>query len=714
VHRDFKPDNVIVGADGRVRVMDFGLAQLQDVPAIRGAEVEVNDNPFAAVLTREGSVIGTPAYMAPELVFGDPAGPRSDQFAFGMTLYEALHGFRPYSAEELAQIEDGKVVAPKLPPKSGVPIALHELALRAVAIAPDARFASMDALLAKLHVPQRRKPIASMAIGAAAATLITFAVLRSNDDTAAAGDPCSTAESHVAAAWNATARERVKVRFGASKRGHAETTFAGVANALDRYAKELGETRRSVCEATEVRREQSVAAFDLRMRCLGERVDVLRETVRQFETADAALVDNALLATRHLPRIQECARLVPGLHLLPTAAQRPGVDELRAAQAELAAIVGAAKFEEGLAMVKPVVDKARQVDYAPVTATILHAKALAEIGTSRFADAERTLQEALDHAARGKEDVLQARLWTYLILVVGKQPARYAEVLALYRTAQLAMLRADVADELTGDLEYYVGQAHHLNGKSQEAIAAFEKALAARTKHYGETDQMLPKLYGALGTAYLTSMDFRALAAKPTFEKQRALTERLFGTDHPAMIEALASLGLLALGSADYAAAVELQKRALALAETYYGAESETTGTIALNLGTAYNGLEDYKAAVPYYAQALAVFERFPDHASIGLSITGLADVREGAGDPVTAIPEAERALVLAKRSKHVGQVAYAQFVLAKALWSAKRDKPRARELAIQARDGFIAGGLLYANPLDHVEKWLAKTGGQR
>ena len=108
VHRDFKPDNVMLEHDGRARVVDFGLAfpgpREGRVPG--GAHPSIDDEPVE--LTQTGVVVGTPAYIAPEQWDGATADPRSDQFAFCVALYEALTGTRPFAGETIEQIRQAQ------------------------------------------------------------------------------------------------------------------------------------------------------------------------------------------------------------------------------------------------------------------------------------------------------------------------------------------------------------------------------------------------------------------------------------------------------------------------------------------------------------------------------------------------------------------------------------------------------------------------------
>ncbi len=160
VHRDFKPGNALIDAKGRPRVLDFGLARQADShetdrpsatarPAMIPADAIVANTP----LTRTGMVMGTPAYMSPEQYRGAVVDARSDQFSFCATLYEALHGERPFVGGQLQEImeriERG-AIAPT-PAGTRVPRALRKILVRGMASNPDDRWASMDALLAELE-----------------------------------------------------------------------------------------------------------------------------------------------------------------------------------------------------------------------------------------------------------------------------------------------------------------------------------------------------------------------------------------------------------------------------------------------------------------------------------------------------------------------------------------------------------------------------------
>jgi serine/threonine protein kinase len=169
VHRDFKPQNVMIGKNGAVRVMDFGLARFAGVDPGDDADAG-SDSPRLPILsvTKTGAVVGTPAYMSPEQFRREATDARSDQFSFCIALHEALYATRPPAA--LAGIDDprpGSEASQPLP-RTGVPIWLRGVVRRGASVDREARHPSMDALLAAL---ERGQSVVSSRVVSAKAAL---------------------------------------------------------------------------------------------------------------------------------------------------------------------------------------------------------------------------------------------------------------------------------------------------------------------------------------------------------------------------------------------------------------------------------------------------------------------------------------------------------------------------------------------------------------
>ncbi|HEY0134292.1 MAG TPA: serine/threonine-protein kinase, partial [Nannocystis sp.] len=218
VHRDFKPDNVLVAEGCRPRVLDFGIARTaesdDDAPALNSASTLAVIDP-SIDLTTTGMLLGTPAYMAPEQLSGLPVDARTDQFSFCVSLWEALHGQRPFAGDDLATLTSNVLQGRIRPPprEARVPERIEKALRRGLSLDAAARFPDMPALLAALAPPSAgsgRWFVALAVIGlAAGATAWSIG----GDDPAAA---CTGDAGLLASAWDPPLRDAGAAAFASS------------------------------------------------------------------------------------------------------------------------------------------------------------------------------------------------------------------------------------------------------------------------------------------------------------------------------------------------------------------------------------------------------------------------------------------------------------------------------------------------------------------
>ena len=157
VHRDFKPDNVLIDEQGQARVVDFGLARSTGMGEFLPT-LDDEGNAMSVDLTCTGAVLGTPAYMAPEQFDGGSVRPVSDQFSFCVALFEALYGRRPYPGNDLPSLQRSLVRGRVVGPRRGVPARLYRVLKKGLSIESHSRYRDMDELLGALEACLRRSP----------------------------------------------------------------------------------------------------------------------------------------------------------------------------------------------------------------------------------------------------------------------------------------------------------------------------------------------------------------------------------------------------------------------------------------------------------------------------------------------------------------------------------------------------------------------------
>ncbi|MEZ4451272.1 MAG: serine/threonine-protein kinase [Nannocystaceae bacterium] len=305
VHRDIKPSNLIVGVDGRVRVIDFGLASV----AGGGA-------------TGERWIAGTPAYMAPEQRRGAPPDVRSDLYAFGVVIHEALLGRRPAELVDAAReraipagvdakgdfarsVEDRARPRPG-PPKvdakgdlAHCPQWLRALLRRLLAEDPAARPASVDEVVAALDAGprgiRRRRLGLGLALGLAGVG-VGVALLR------APTPLCGDVEA-IDSVWGDARRERLRARIDALAPGPGAPTPALV-EALDARAGAWRSTHAELCDAAAPADAEAAAEQAATITCLDRR---LAELVDVILWIDRAAPSRLALAPRLVAELRPVA-----------------------------------------------------------------------------------------------------------------------------------------------------------------------------------------------------------------------------------------------------------------------------------------------------------------------------------------------------------------------------------------------------------------------
>ncbi|MEO7094320.1 MAG: serine/threonine-protein kinase, partial [Polyangiales bacterium] len=297
VHRDFKPENVLVDHGGRARVADFGLASSASGgapgPSLRGTS--------ALFLSVTGTVSGTPAYMAPELVDGVRPHAGSDQFAFAVTLFEAVHGRYPFEGKTAEAIWTAMGDERLSRGDRRVPGWLDRCLRRALSADPGARFPTLAAMLDEIDRRARRSIKLPLAITGVVAGAVAVAASR----LVLGGAPAPCGDDLVDSVWHPVARAGMSARFAsvAPARGATAATFTD--DVLDRWTGAWRLGRRAACAAPAAERSA-------RASCLDRQLGTMQAQLAVWSRADGSVVDRAPFAAAALPSPDDCTGAAGG------------------------------------------------------------------------------------------------------------------------------------------------------------------------------------------------------------------------------------------------------------------------------------------------------------------------------------------------------------------------------------------------------------------
>jgi eukaryotic-like serine/threonine-protein kinase len=647
VHRDFKPDNVLMADDGRVQVTDFGLVgEAGAEPPAPGVA-----SPSLAPLTRTGTVMGTPVYMSPEQHQGKPVDARSDQFSFCVALHEALEGQTPFPAATPQELR-ARVLGAEPAPASRMPAWMRPAVRRGLTRDPGARFPSMDALLQALaRDPGPRRRRAAIAFGAVAVAAAAAVVLvRTRDRSAAV---CAAAGDRAAQAWNPALAARLRTAFLASGKPYAAGTFARVDRILDGYAAAWKAMRVEACAAAQVRHEQSPALMDLRMTCLDRRLDQVEALTTVLIHGDDPLVlEKAVPSALTLERLDGCADAAALLAAVapPAPALRAKVEEVRRKLAGLhAKTVSGWGHKELPAEAGALVAEARAVPYPP-----LLGEALAELGRAQMevrADkqAEQSLDEAAHAAAAAKDDRQLATTLSDLMFVIGIWEGRDADALALRLPAELALERSGGDLRARGKLLHTVGAILNHAGRWGEGQRLLEEAVTVNQHALGAESSEVARVLTALGRALVDQGKLGE--ARQVFARARAVCERTVGPDHPTTALLDQQTATLLWKLEDYPAAEAAERRALATLEQAYGPENPKAIGALQDLAMLLSVQHRFDEARPLYARVIVLREKvMGEDPDLSVILDNYGAMLNAEGKHAEALPVLQRAVAMAEK----------------------------------------------------------------
>ena len=746
LHRDFKPDNVMVGDDGRARVMDFGLVRVgseqASTPSGR-SRTPSSSGVLMAELTQEGSLVGTPAYMPPEQFEEAKITEAADQFSFCATLWEALYGERPFAPDA----RDGVLRSP--PKGRSVPGRLRKVCERGLASNPGARWPSMQALLEQLRWISRSRYRRLVALGVAATVLGVAGGLAAGRYTAGP-DRCDGAEAEIAGLWGEDRKPEVKAAILRTKLTYASETWVRVEDRLDQYAEAWASKHVDVCEATRVREVYGDEELGLRMRCMYERKRALGAVVDTLAVADTTVVQNAVKLVAGLPGLEQCDDL-EALQAKVSPPEDPEVarkvEELRVKLASIDAAYQAGAYASGLIEADRMVMRTETLGYGPLQAEAKMLRGLLRERMGRFDEAEHDLQESYTLAMEHGDDAVALRAVFRLTDVLSVRQGRHAEGWAWGRAAMAHAMRSGSRVTVARGLSS-LGNVLYSQGKYEQARRRYEQVLPIVEQEHGVDHPDVARVLYSLGTTLLYQGEYeqatryyeravkiqeQALGARhpgvaegltnlggvfnrlEDYERSRRYYERALriceaalGGDHPNLGLILSNLGATSVKQGEYEEAREYLERALEIWETRLGPDHPYAATALINLGDALEAQGAQEQASAHFERALGIREALgPDHPDMADALLGLARTAAAQKDHVAARARAERAVsILEVAGVAPDQLAQARFVLARVSWSDRSQRERARGLAEQARDAYTK---VDAKNLAEVEAWLAE-----
>ena len=663
IHRDIKPDNIMVGSDGRIHVMDLGLARAlnddSDELIAPGGSVDELSHSLSANVTRIGDILGTPAYMSPEQHCGAALDARIDIFSYCVTLWEGLMGERPFAGKTIEDIRANVLAGevrpiPRDPRSRSVPGWLRRLCRRGLEVSPEQRIPSMAALLAEIARGRSRARLRVWTIAAAGvALLVVSTALYNYYDRLQEIALCERQSREIFSVWDEGVGDDIREHFLSTNASYAPETVDKIIPAIDAYANSWREHRREICIRANVEDKLTSDQLERALWCLEDRYQAFSALLNQFNREDEAVVRRAVFAVSRLSPLSKCTeeRMLATLPPIPPLEERASATATRKLISRASSMNSAGNYKDGLELAQQAVEEARALGRQPLLASALALEGSLLDSLGFYEEGEAASTEAYIGASKAQAWSLAASTAIKLTQNVGVRQARFEE-------AKLWAELADVALSLTPDPQglsraralAQLGEVHYRMGEYEEAISLYSQAYELRRgmlgpEHPATVSSQMPIATGYFAMGKLTE-------ARDLFRELVTLKEAMLGPNHPSISSLLGNLAIVTAGLGDYAEADRLHERERALVENSQGPEHPAVARSLGNHARVVLSVGDYDRARALHEREIAILEKTSgaEHPAMARALNNLADVYRAMGEYERAKELYSRALAIREK----------------------------------------------------------------
>ena len=666
VHRDFKPDNVMITREGRVLVMDFGLvhepsseseAKAHVTKMLDSADVQISQSlrvsALSTDLTATGALMGTPAYMSPEQFIGKRTDARTDQFSFCVALWEALCGERPYGGDTFATlcfaVTQGHL---REPPRGTMPGYLRKILQRGLAGDPEQRWPSMGPLLIELGKDRtRRRWVAAAVIvpiliagGTAKAWQLDREAERARTMAACQSDGELIGES-----WTPEVRSNIATLFHATGLGFADDAWTRTERALDQYALEWSEMRTETCVATRIDGVLDEDQLALRNECLDERRASFESLIALLGQTDAELVNQAVQTAVGLPLLSTCSdELALAQRVRAPAARAEAIASIRARLQGVEILLSSARYQFARDEAAALLGEAQALEWPPIEAEVHYAIGLAENSLAHYDVAATEIERAFFLAGDAGHDRLAFRASSKLLQVLGDELERFEMGRHWGELAEMFLDRLGLEGTVDeGDLALSFGNVLSAENKLDEALASYQRARDLWADALGPEHPSVGTALNNIGIIQRKQAKYDEALASMTEALQ--IREATLGANHPKVGDALYNIGNVRrqLGQDDEALA--LFQRALGIWKSGLGPRHRTVAFGLSNIGNVHFGRGELDEALALYEQARDIWSEAlgPEHTDVAMAINNIGNVYYTRGDHEQALESYQRAVAI-------------------------------------------------------------------